>query len=72
MEKTNAKVDPQKCSGCGCCQLLCSFVFTGAFNLEKANIVIDWPKSISFTDDCVEGCSICLRYCPLGAISLLS
>jgi carbon-monoxide dehydrogenase iron sulfur subunit len=71
MKKINIIVEPNKCTLCHCCQLICSFSYTGAFNPEKARIVIDWPNSISFTDDCVEGCSLCARYCPVGAISLV-
>lgn len=69
MEKTNIRVQPELCTHCQCCQLQCSFIYTGAFNPEKARIVIDWPKAISFTDDCIKGCSLCTRHCPVGAIS---
>lgn len=70
MEKTNIRVESKECTQCYCCQLICSFVFTGAFNPEKARIIIDPPDSISFTDDCVKGCTLCVKYCPTGAISL--
>ena len=70
MEKTNIMVEPEECTQCHCCQLICSFVFTGAFNPEKARIVIDLPDRIGFTDECLKGCSLCIKYCPTGAISL--
>ena len=70
MGKTNIVVEPKLCTQCLCCQLQCSVVYTGAFNPEKARIVIDWPDSIRFTDDSIEGCSLCARYCPVGAISV--
>jgi len=72
VEKVNIKVEPQKCTQCSCCQLSCSLLFTGAFNPEKARIVIsagDPPESITFTDECVAKCSLCTRYCPVGAIA---
>jgi len=68
MEKTNIEVDPKKCTQCHCCQLRCSLAFTGDFNPEKARIIIDPPDSIVFTDECLVGCSLCVRYCSYGAI----
>ncbi len=70
MEKTNIAVDPGKCTQCYSCQLRCSLAYTGSFNPEKARIVIDPPHSISFTDECIAGCSLCTRYCAYGAIVL--
>lgn len=68
-------IEPKKCIGCLACQLQCSFVLTGAFNPEKARIVIkpithpgEEPE-IFFKDDCLY-CFRCVRYCPLGAITL--
>lgn len=68
MEKTNIKMDPSKCAECLLCQLRCSLAYTGAFNPEKARIVID-PPEIRFTDECVSGCILCTRYCTYGAIT---
>lgn len=69
MEKTNIEVNPGQCTQCHCCQLRCSLAFTGAFNPEKARIIIDPPYRIVFTDECLKGCSLCVKYCPYGAIS---
>jgi Fe-S-cluster-containing dehydrogenase component len=75
MEKKNILVDAKKCIECLCCQLQCSFAYTGAFNPEKARIVIGYitdpgqVREIRFTDECVEGCSLCAKYCPLGALT---
>ena len=68
MGKTNIKVDPGACTGCSCCQLICSLTYTDAFNPEKARIVPEMGKSITFTDDCIENCSLCTNYCASGAI----
>jgi Fe-S-cluster-containing hydrogenase component 2 len=70
MRKANIEVEPGKCTQCHCCQLRCSLAFTGDFNPEKARIIIDPPDRIVFTDECLMGCSLCVRYCPYGAISL--
>ncbi len=70
MAKTNIMVHPQECKECLYCQLLCSLTYEGALNPEKAKIVIDPPKEISFTDDCIENCILCARYCPFGALEI--
>lgn len=69
MEKDNIEVRSEKCTECICCQLICSLTYTGAFNPEEAKIVIQPPEGITFTDDCVEGCSLCTQYCVYTAIS---
>ena len=75
MNKNNIHVEPKKCIECLCCQLQCSFVYTGAFNLAKARILIGTitdpgqEREIRFTDECIKGCSLCTKYCPLGAIT---
>jgi NADPH-dependent glutamate synthase beta subunit-like oxidoreductase len=82
MNKTNIRVNPQECKGCLVCQLLCSLAYTGAFNPEKARIIIEPLQEISFTDDCIEnriGGSLppCQAACPLhvdvkGYITLIA
>ena len=75
MEKTNVNIDTKACTECLCCQLRCSFVYTGAFNLEKARIVIEpivegeRMRKISFTDECVKDCHLCTLYCATGALT---
>jgi len=68
MEKRNIQIFPEKCTECYCCQLRCSLVYTGKFNPEKARIVLSPPYSIKFTEECVDGCSLCAGYCPQGAL----
>ena len=70
MDKANLKVDPEACCECYCCQLICSLVYTGAFNPLKARIVIRTGE-IRFTDECVETCSLCTNYCAYGALTRL-
>ena len=68
-------IDAKKCIGCLTCQLQCSFTLTGAFNPEKAMIVIkpithpSEEPEMTFQDDCVQ-CYRCVSYCPFGAITL--
>jgi NAD-dependent dihydropyrimidine dehydrogenase PreA subunit len=68
IEKTNIKVFPEKCTACYSCQLRCSLAYTGAFNPEKARLIIAPPHTISFTDECIKNCSLCARYCAYDAI----
>jgi NADPH-dependent glutamate synthase beta subunit-like oxidoreductase len=69
-------VDATKCCTCYICQLVCSLRFEGAFDTSKAAINIvpgvscngDPDIQISFEDKC-DGCGLCARYCPFGALS---
>jgi ferredoxin len=69
-------IDEAKCRSCFICQLVCSLRFEGAFNPSKAAIGIlpmmkpdgDIDIRISFDDKC-DGCGLCVRYCPFGALT---
>ncbi len=54
-----AKVDEEKCTGCGSCVEVCP---TEAISLEDGKAVIN-------EDECVE-CGVCAEECPEGAISI--
>ncbi|MEW6334531.1 MAG: FAD-dependent oxidoreductase [Thermodesulfobacteriota bacterium] len=68
-------VEEAKCRSCFVCQLVCSLKFEGAFNPSKAAITIlpvmqgsgSAHVGISFEDKC-DGCGLCVRYCPFGAL----
>ena len=64
------EVSPEMCVQCYACQLICSFTYTGTFNPEKERIIIDPRTSIDYDDDCVAGCSLCVKYCAYGALKL--
>ena len=69
-------VEETKCRSCFICQLVCSLRFEGAFNTSKAAITLlpvmksdgDVDIRISFDDKC-DGCGLCVRYCPFGALT---
>lgn len=69
MEKNNIAVIPEKCKECMSCQLICSLTYAGAFNPEEAKIVVRPPDGIRFTDECQQGCILCVKYCEFGAIT---
>ena len=75
MKKENIKVDPKACVECLSCQLICSLTHQGRFVPEKAYIQIDARidthdmVKILFTEECVKGCSLCVRYCVFGALA---
>ena len=65
--------EPEKCSGCRRCQLICSFQFTEEFNLNDARIKIvendQGVSNITFTEDC-NMCGVCVSYCAYDALKL--
>lgn len=69
-------VEEAKCRSCFVCQLVCSLKFEGVFNPSCAAITIlpvmqsggDADVRISFEDKC-DGCGLCVRYCPFGALT---
>jgi len=67
--RLKVKINPNLCAECYTCQLVCSLTYAGLFNVSKARIVVE-PGNMSFTDDCITDCSLCIQYCPFGALSL--
>jgi Fe-S-cluster-containing dehydrogenase component len=62
--------DADKCTGCLCCQLVCSLTHGGECGPSLSRIVMH-PEGLllraEFTSGCDE-CARCARYCPYGAI----
>ncbi len=57
-----ARIDPQKCSGCGSCQDACPF--------DVAEL--DSETNLARIDfNACYGCGVCQRHCPEGAITLV-
>jgi NAD-dependent dihydropyrimidine dehydrogenase PreA subunit len=53
-----AKIDIEKCNGCGRCKDICP---VGVVTIENNKAII--------SDGCIE-CGICVNQCPTGAIQL--
>ena len=78
MQKTDKNnetvlIDPDNCTGCLNCQLICSFVFEKSFNPSLANIIIGGSpgkREINFSDECNE-CNLCVTHCVYGTLTPL-
>jgi len=64
-------IEPDKCTGCRRCQLICSFEHLEAFNPNRAYIMINEDDNgvanITFAENC-DKCCICVSYCVYGAL----
>lgn len=65
------KAYPDKCSGCLCCQLACSFAYAKCFSPAKSRIEINFQgdinRIINFSQECIL-CGICIDVCNYGAL----
>jgi Fe-S-cluster-containing hydrogenase component 2 len=65
-------IQPEKCTGCRTCELVCSFVKTGEFNPARSRISVFSFEKVGFSTPVVcQQCSnaACMQVCPVGAIS---
>jgi Fe-S-cluster-containing hydrogenase component 2 len=65
-------IDPDKCTGCGLCELACSFHNENIFapSLSRISVLRRYMKGVFIPLSCVQ-CEepMCESACPLGAIS---
>ena len=62
-----ARIDPEKCDGCGKCAEVCQF---DAINTDgPANESL--ARTYRVDPIACEGCSVCVRFCPPGAIDFV-
>ena len=71
-ERTGFEIEPDLCTGCGLCQLSCTYIKKRVFSLEGAYVTIDRVGTResflpTFTDEC-DSCGFCLNYCGFEAI----
>ena len=66
--------NPDNCTGCRVCQLICSFVYYQEFNPSKSNIIIldeyELTPIIKFSEEC-NNCGQCAKNCLYGALTLV-
>jgi len=65
-------VQPEKCTGCRTCELVCSFTHTGEFNPARSRISVFSFEKVGFSSPVLcQQCSTaaCMQVCPVGAVS---
>lgn len=71
--KRNIVIDIDKCTGCGVCELVCSFKHSGEFNPLKSRIHVtsSWKDMLAVPIVCQQ-CeeAWCSRICPANAITM--
>ncbi|MEA1960448.1 MAG: 4Fe-4S dicluster domain-containing protein [Bacillota bacterium] len=70
MEKSIV-IQPEKCTGCRTCELVCSFHHTGEFNPARSRISVVSFEKVGFSFPAVcQQCTVaaCMQVCPVGAI----
>ncbi len=70
MSRWEIQTNPDLCTGCMRCMLVCSWQYEKQFALAAARIqvsVADAEIIVSFLDDCVQ-CGLCADNCFYGAL----
>ncbi len=65
-------VQPEKCTGCRTCEMICSFVHADEFNPMRSRVtVFNFDKSGFSVPIICQQCSVaaCMEICPVSAIS---
>jgi Fe-S-cluster-containing dehydrogenase component len=74
------EVNPQKCIGCCCCTLACSFHHGHEFLPEKSSVHILFDEEGAVHARVLPSCDLCpnekaplcIEFCPVGAVSFKS
>ncbi len=69
--KQTWKIDPEKCSGCRTCEVVCSLFHDGEVNPNKSRIrIVKWEEKGLDVPVVCQHCEIaaCMENCPTGAL----
>ncbi|MFO7795074.1 MAG: 4Fe-4S dicluster domain-containing protein [Promethearchaeati archaeon] len=70
----NIRFNPENCTGCRICQLICSFTFTKQFNPDLSHIKIRTPyghkPQLKILDTCKK-CGLCIEHCIYEALEIV-
>jgi len=74
------EINPQRCIGCFCCTLACSFHHSREFLPEKSSIRILFDGEGAVHTEVLSSCdlcpkekrALCIEFCPVGAVSFKS
>jgi Fe-S-cluster-containing hydrogenase component 2 len=79
MRDARPLVDPELCTGCRTCEVICTFHHTGGMGTGASSLQISKSNHTAETgwqlDSTCDGCAgedeaLCAKYCQLGAIRL--
>ena len=65
-------VDPDRCTGCGLCEIACSVVKTGELDISRSRIrVLKWEEEGVYLPLVCRRCEepVCAMVCPVNAVS---
>ena len=69
--KKSWKIDPEKCTGCRTCEVVCSIQHHGELNISKSRMkVVKWEERGLDVPVVCQHCDtpVCLQNCPTGAL----
>jgi|YelNatPaOPRAMG01_1025707.scaffolds.fasta_scaffold09740_8 Fe-S-cluster-containing hydrogenase component 2 len=72
LQSKHLKLDPELCTGCGICELICSFTKFKVFNPRFSLVKIRYDYEVGRVEGAVlcSQCGECSKVCPTGALHL--